>query len=307
MLSLEPEIVQLRDEGRIAAGVAAPLIAQERREIVSLYTDVRVLAWLGVMLVAAGAGIILSKNLDRIGPVAIATVTGMASLACYAYCAWRRAPSRASAHTEFILLLGALLLSADLGYIEHQFHLLGSEWTAHFLLLAIIHGVTAYAFDSGVLLSLSIAALASWFGIERNTTTFVTNNVGTSVRAFACAAVVGAWRFINPRPQFERIFDHYIANLGLWAGLILTFRDETRALGTLIVIVLAVPAIAYGFRKRQEAFVIYPYVYAVIAVTAFVVSPVEDETVVFFFVTVAMIVAIAGLFFLHARFRTVTE
>ncbi|HEX7419194.1 MAG TPA: DUF2157 domain-containing protein [Thermoanaerobaculia bacterium] len=305
MLNLEPELVQLRDAGRITAVAAAPLIAQERRDTISVYAEVRMMAWVGVMLIVTGAGIILSHNLDRIGPVAIAVVVGAASLACYAYCVWRRA----TVHSEFVLLLGALLLSADLGYIEHQFHLLGNEWTAHFLVLAFIHCVTAYYFDSAAVLSLSIAALASWFGIERNIDTFFTDSFATSMRAFACAAVVGAWRFANPRPQFERVFDHFIANLALWGGLILTFHDDTRPVGVLLVIVMAVLVIAYGFRKRQEAFVIYAYVYAVIAVTTLFIGDlfIHDATMTFFFITLVMIAAIVGLFFLHARFRAVTE
>ena len=303
MLNLEAELVQLRDAGRVTAAVAAPLIARERRDIVSVYAEVRMMAWAGVMLIVTGAGIILSHNLDRIGPVAIAVVIGAASLACYAYCVWRRA----TVHSEFVLLLGALLLSADLGYIEHQFHILGSEWTAHFFLLAVIHGATAYYFDSATLLSLSIAALASWFGIERNIDTFFTSSVATSMRAFACAGLVGGWRFVNRRPQFERVFDHFIANLALWGGLILTFQKDTRPAGALLVVVIAVLVIAYGFKKRQEAFVIYAYLSAVVAVTIFVAELIDDETMTFFFITLAMIAAIVGLFVVHARFRKAAE
>jgi hypothetical protein len=233
-------------------------------------------------------------------------VIGAASLACYAYCVWRRA----TVHSEFVLLLGALLLSADLGYVEHQFHLLGSEWTAHFFVLAVIHGATAYYFDSATLLSLSIAALASWFGIERNIDTFFTSSVLTSMRAFTCAAVVGTWRFMNRRTQFERVFDHFIANLALWGGLILTFQRDTRPAGALLVVVMAVLVIVYGFRKRHEAFVIYAYIYGVVAVTIFVVDVIYDnhnDEFMFFFITLTMIAAIVGLFVVHARFRKVTE
>src|SRR5450759_5260251 len=167
VLSRELEIRQLREEGALPAEVADVMIAKERREVVSVYTEVRVLAWAGVMLIVTGVGIIVSKNLDRIGPIAIAAAIGIASAACYGYCV----AQRRSAHrplSDYILLLGALLLSADVGYIEHQFHLLGSEWPRHFLLLAVVHGATAYFFASRTLLSLSIAALASWFGFERN-------------------------------------------------------------------------------------------------------------------------------------------
>ena len=80
MISLEREILDLRDGGVITPDRAAPLIAEERREIVSLYVEIRVVAWLGAMAVAAGVGVIVSKNIDRIGPIAIAVGIGAASL-----------------------------------------------------------------------------------------------------------------------------------------------------------------------------------------------------------------------------------
>jgi len=301
VLSLEPEIVQLRDDGRIAADVAAPLIAEERRQIVSLYTEVRVLAWLGVMLIVTGVGIVVSKNLDRIGPIAIATAIGLASGSCYVDSVWRRAPSRASIVSDSVLLLGALLLSTDVGYIEHHFHILGREWPRHFLWLAIVHGVTAYSFSSAALLSLSIGALAAWLGIERNMTTLFVTSPETAMRAFACAAVVAVWRVANRRPQFERVFDHFIANLALWGGLILTFDDDTRTIGATVVIVLAALTIAYSFRSRAEAFLIYAYIYAVIAIDVLVIP--HGEVAALLYLTLSTTAAIVGLFVLHGRFR----
>ena len=301
MLSLEPEIVQFRDMGRITADAAAPLIAAERREIVSLYAEVRVLAWLGVMLIVTGVGIFVSKNLDRIGPLAVATAIGMASAGCYFDSAWRRAHSRTSVLSDYVLLLAALLLSTDLGYIEHQFHLLGPEWPRHFLLLAIVHGVTAYAFSSAALLSLSIGALAAWLGIERNIDTFFVRSIETAMRAFACAGIVAVWRAANRRREFERVFDHFIATLALWGGLILTFDKDTREMGAPFVIVLAVLTIAHGFRKRAEAFLIYAYIYAVIAVDVWLAP--RDAVAGLLYLTLSTIAAIVGLFVLHRRFR----
>jgi hypothetical protein len=299
MFSLEREIVQL-----LPPGEAAPLIAKERREVVSVYTEVRVLAWAGVMLIVTGVGIIVSKNLDRIGPIAIAVAIGIASAACYGYSvAQRRSPHQTL--SDYILLLGALLLSADVGYIEHQFHLLGSEWPRHFLLLAVVHGATAYFFASRTLLSLSIAALASWFGFERNVDTllFGGNSIETAMRAFTCAGLVAVWRILNRHLDFNRVFDHFVANLGLYGGLLLLTQSDTRFIGAMIVIVLAAMTIAYGFRKREESFVIYAYVYAVIAIDVLVIDPLHGETVILSYLVLSTIAAIVGLFVLHARFR----
>ncbi|MEA2235683.1 MAG: hypothetical protein QOC81_407 [Thermoanaerobaculia bacterium] len=126
MLSLEPELVRLRDGGAIDAATAAPLIAAERRDVVSIYAELRLLVWAGVMIVSIGAGIFISHHLDDIGPLAIAGGIGLAAAACYAWAFWKRR-AQAGLIDEYVLLLGALLASADIGYLEHQFHLLGDN------------------------------------------------------------------------------------------------------------------------------------------------------------------------------------
>src|ERR1700690_3712137 len=166
MLSLEPELAALRDSGALDAKAATSLIDIERRDVVSIYPELRMLTWAGVMLISWGVGLYVSKHLDDIGPLAIAAGIGIASVACYAWSFWKRS-RQASLVDDHVLLLAALLASADVGYIEYHYHLLGSSWPGHFLFLAVLHAATAYFFQSRFVLSLAVAALAAWLGIER--------------------------------------------------------------------------------------------------------------------------------------------
>jgi hypothetical protein len=77
VISLEPELTALGDTG--------VLIARERRDVVSIYPELRLLTWAGVMLISWGVGLYISKHLDDIGPLAIAAVIGLASIACYTW------------------------------------------------------------------------------------------------------------------------------------------------------------------------------------------------------------------------------
>ncbi len=202
MFTIEPEIVQLRENGVIDDDSAARLIAGERREVVSLYGELRFLTWGGVMLIVAGVGVLVSKNLERIGPLSIAVVIAAAAIGCYAYSEWRRRAAKGEGFThslvdDYVLLLAALLLSADIGFIEHQWHLLGANWQRHFLVLAVLHGVTAYIFDSRLVLSLSISSLAAFLGIERNFEKVFDSTTELAVRAFLCSSIVFAWRALD--------------------------------------------------------------------------------------------------------------
>jgi hypothetical protein len=304
VLSLTKEIESLRD--LLGEPATDALLARERREVFSVHAEVRAMAWAGAMLLATAAGILLKNNLERIGPVALAVLIGAAAAACYVW-AWTRR-NRASLVDDYVLLLGALLVSADLGFIETQFHWFGDNWARHFLLLALIHGIGAYRFRSRMLLSLSISALAAWMGVERRQwDIFGNSTTDTSVRAFACAGAVLLWTVLDRRFRhertFDRVFEHFAANLLLWGAFALVFRSETRLPGVLLTILIATGVIAWGFAKRAEAFVLYAFVYAVIAADVLLVDWINGETAAFFVVAISMVVAIVTLVMLHGAFR----
>jgi hypothetical protein len=316
VLSFESELEQLRPT--LGDARADALIARERREVFSIYPELRIAAWSGAMLLATAAGIVLKKNFDRIGPLALAMLIGAAAVACYAWVWWRR--RHATLADDYVLLLGALLLSGDVAFIEQQFHLLDHHWPRHFLMLAIVHGVTAYAYRSKMLLSMSIAALAAWLGIEKRTLDF---DVDLAPRAFLCTGVAIAWREAHRRlalrvipgnegegsraderdPSFLRVFEHFAANFALWGGLTLLSDESTFNLGCLLTIALAAVVMWWGFRQRVEAFVLYAFVYAVISADALVLRHTHDGTLTSLIVLLSMIGAVVVLATIHRRFH----
>jgi len=299
LISLEPELTAFSDTG--------VLIARERRDVVSIYPELRLLTWTGVMLISWGVGLYIAKHLDDIGPLAIAAAIGLASVACYAFAYWKRSRT-ASLVDDYVLLLAALLASADVGYIEHHYHLLGDSWPRHFLFLAILHAVTAYYFQSRFVLSLSIASLAAWLGIERRTVDAIFDAaVETAVRAFLCAAIVAGWRAIDrklrPATTFSSVFDHAAANFAFWGALTLAAHEETRLIGCLFAVLLAAASMLYGRRTRNGTFVIYAWVYGTIAIDIAVLDVIHDAIFNAFYMLISTIAAIVGLFLSHARLR----
>jgi hypothetical protein len=307
MITLEPELALLRGSGAIDAETAAGLIARERREAVSIYPELRILTWAGVMLISTGVGVYIAKHLDDIGPLAIAALIGLAAAGCYAWAYWKRSRT-ASLVDDYVLLLAALLASADIGYIEHHYHLLGNSWPRHFLFLAILHAATAYYFRSRLVLSLAVASLAAWLGIERRSADAIFESpTSTAGRAFLCAAIVVAWRAIDrklrPATTFSSLFDHFATNLAFWGSLILAFKDETRLLGCAIAIVLAAASMLYARRTREGTFVIYAWVYGTIAVDMLVCDALREGVLIAFYMLISTVAAIVGLFLSHARLR----
>jgi hypothetical protein len=303
MLSYEPELERLRPLlGDLSTDA---LLGRERREVFSLHPELRILAWGGAMLLATAASLVLKNNLDRIGPLALAALMAIAAIACYAFVWWRRA--RATLVHDFVLLLGALLVSADVAFVESQFHLLGDAWHRHFLILAVVHGLTAYLYRSRAVLSLSIAAVAAWLGARQTPWGEATDY---SIRAFACALLLLAWRAAHVRfdpkqhlRDFAPSFEHFAANIAFAGAIALMFDDATRILGCLIALAVAAIVIAWGIRTKREMFVLYAFLYAVLAVEVLFAQVVQEEVLIFFFMVVSLIGAIVALFAIHARVR----
>ncbi len=296
MLNLEPEIVELAQSGAIAHDEASRRIAFERRDIFSVHAELRAAAWLGAMLIASAVAIIVSRNFERIGPLAISVAIFAAAAGCYAVSWYRRRRGRESLVDEYVVLLGALLLSAGVGFVEAQYKILGDEAYRHFLVVAVLHAAAAYAFRSRAVLSLSLAAMATWLGFEIEGEKWLS--------LFAAAAIVLVWRALDRNSSFTRTLEHFAANLAFFGALDLTFDDGTRLIGALITLVIAAVVIVYGFRKKHELFVLYAYVYAVIAVDAVIVDALDrDETLVFLYLVISTIAAIVGLIVIHARFK----
>lgn len=315
MLSFESEITRLRP--LLGDRVTDLLTARERREVFTIYPELRILAWIGAMLVASAAGLFVKNNYQRIGPIAIAAIVAIAAVACYVY-VWSRR-RRATIVDDFVLLLGALLVSADVAFVESQFHLLGGGWHRHLLFLAIVHGVTSYLFDSRSVLSLSIGALAGWLGIEQNRIDLIGSSPTMFAgRAFLCALLLIGWRALDRRARplredahdrervdFAPVFEHFASLLALAGAFSLMFESETRSVGCLVTMAVAGVVIAWGLRRKSEPFVLYAFVVAVIAFDVLLITTLasDEAGAIFFILIVSTIAAIGALIAIHANFR----
>jgi hypothetical protein len=293
VLSLENELRDL--------GASETRIAADRREIFSLYYELRVLLYAAVTMIVAGVGLYLKRNLYRIGPLALIAGIAVVAAACYAFVQWRR--SKPSLAHDYLLLLGALLVSADVGYAETQFHMLDDRWSWHLLLLAIFHAASAYWFDSRVLLSVSITSLAAFLGIQPGMDFGLYAGPDLGVRMFICAAILLAWRFANRREPFQNVFHHAIALLALAASLILVFDDSTRWIGFLIAVPLAALTIRWGWTKREFAFLVYGVIALLIAVGNVITEVLDVEAVTLLYFLVSTIGAIVFLFWSRMKMQ----
>ena len=54
-------------------------------KLFSVHWELKIILYLGVMLLSTGVGILIYLNIDTIGHTAIVTIIGLASAACFIY------------------------------------------------------------------------------------------------------------------------------------------------------------------------------------------------------------------------------
>jgi hypothetical protein len=308
MHSLEAELGELRSAAALDEPTVANAIALERRTVFSVFDELRAALYAAVALVVTGVGILVKEHLDRIGPVTLILGLALAAAACYVPAI--RAKLRGAGHStasEYLLLLGALLVSANLGYAESQFHLLGANWSRHLLILTAFHAFTAYALDSRLVLSVALTTLAAWFGIERGSGNiapweFATPQLG--LRALLCAAVILAWRALDQRTnagRFREVFEHFAANLAFW-GVLGWCSDRLpylRIAGVITLLALAAVAVRKALHSGAESFAVYGVGYTALGLSI-VVAEVTDSKLGGATVVLGIVVAAAvALRYLH--------
>jgi hypothetical protein len=311
MHTLEPELRTLHAEGVIDDATAARALARDRGQVFSLHTELRATLYAGVLLVMAGVGIVLARNLERIGPLAIVLAIALIAVACAVPAARARLAGRAVTDAgDYLLLLAVLLCSANLAYAERQFTLLGPWWSWHLLLLAVVHAAVAYAFGSPLVLAASLTALAGWLGVGGtlgDALRFSYSSPELGTRALVCAAVIAAWRYADrcarPDTRFSDVMDHFAANLAFWGAIAWCLEWPWLTAGLPLLAFLSYASVRRGLSAGREAFLVYGVGYAAIGLCAAVLPRTHGITLSLGFALIVVCVAAATLWQLRRRLR----
>ncbi len=311
MHTLVPEIRALHAEGALDDATASRAVALDRGDVFSLFQELRLTMYAGVLLVTGGVGTILARNLERIGPLAIVLAVALAAVACgVPALRAKRADRLLSTPGDYLLLLGVLLVSADLAYAEHEFRMLGPLWSWHLLLLALFHAAVAYVFRSTLVLAAALTALAGWFGVggDFGSTRWLDRSTPElGLRGLACAAVITAWRHGDLRldrgTHFTDTFEHFAINIACIGALAWCRSMPWLAAGLPLLAVIATLAIRRGLATGREAFLVYGVGYGALGICFAVVPRIDGWQTASTFVLLVVCLAAAALWQLRQRVR----
>lgn len=225
---MNPDVAQavprLVERGILPAEPGRRLERVARGELLSVEPELRLVLYLGVLLIVGGVSLLVKENLDHIGPATIAVGLALAAAVPLVWVV-RKAPpfswgEQSSPHLAFdyMLLLGVLLAGADLAYVEWRFTPLGENWPWHLLLMSLFCGGLALRYDSRTLVSLALSSFAAWrgvaVGLKAAVGVFDRSTVSTVVswNALGCGVlfVLLGWGLAKSgrKPHFEPVATH---------------------------------------------------------------------------------------------------
>src|SRR5713226_5106639 len=294
-------------QGTISPEQHAYLSGLSRGEPFSLFLELNVLLYAGVLAFVAGLGWTVSTWSQQLGDVLVLTILSTILAASFWYCfsgapAWSPAETPASSPIfDYVLYLGSLVWSLELAYLENRFHVLSGQLDLYLLASAGLFFFLAYRFDNRFVLSLGLSSLAGWFGL---TISHWSAHQDAAYRGYALlySLLVGVGGALLQRrslkPHFFGTYLNVVANVLFWALLSGVFNRQGYGLWFLALLIACGASLAWGLTRRQFAFVAYAAVYGYVGVSSMFLRGVFDETVVlsYFVLTgVAMLVVLVQI------------
>lgn len=148
------------------------LEAIRTNKVVSLYYELRIILYLGIMLFTAGVGYYAYQNMGEIGHLLCMGLIGAAIIVGFYFITKFAKPYSNTQVTveqvyfDYILILVSLLIISLFAYVQVYFNLVEVliNWTS--FISATILFFMAYRYDNRALLSMGITALAAALGIS---------------------------------------------------------------------------------------------------------------------------------------------
>ena len=164
----------------------------------SLNSELLFFLYISVFLFTSGVGILIYKNIDSIGHLAILAVNFILMLVCF-YFSFKKAKGFSKEEVAFenpvydyLVLAGTILGCISIGYLQYQYTIFGRDFGLVSLFSAAFCFVIAYYFDNKSVLSIAITALATFIGITITPKTLLANEVYSNPQLSYYGLALGA-------------------------------------------------------------------------------------------------------------------
>ncbi|WP_064196823.1 MULTISPECIES: DUF2157 domain-containing protein [Emticicia] len=287
----------------------------------SIYWELRLLLYLGVMFLSSGLGILIYENINTIGHNILIGFIAILSAGCYFYAFKHRKSFTWQENQEtnnlddFALIGGCLTFLTLEGYLQYQYTLFGTSYGIAAFLPAILFLLCAYIFDHRGVLSMGITAFASWVGISITPLRLLKNNDFNSENIIITALFLGfflimiGWGSImkSLKKHFSYTYFLFGGNLAFIAALAGLFTFDYKFIYGLIVALLSFLSIKYARTIHSYLFLLMGVIYGYIAFTYTTFELLPNEIGPYLYMSYFMLSGMGVVFFLIKIKRIVRQ
>ena len=281
-----PLFKKLHAEGLVSDSAVQKAEAFELKPLLSLYWELRLLLYLGILLLTGGLGILVYKNIDSIGHQAVLAFIALITAGSFYYCLRKKAPFSwekirpPDPFFDYILLPGCLSLLIFLGYLQHEYDTFGDHYGLATFIPMMILFISAYYFDHLGVLSLAITNLAAWAGITITPLSILeAGNFADDHLIYTGIILAVILLLIARLTQQRRLKPHFettYANFGIHLFFIATLagiftHDETYGLWFMGLAAFALYGYIQAMARRSFYFILVIVLYFYIALSTVIV------------------------------------
>jgi hypothetical protein len=311
LVTILARLEQWREQSAISPEQQVYLASLCRREPLSVFLELNILLYAGVLAFVAGLGWTVTTWSQQLGDILVVSVLSAILAVCFWYC-FSRAPAWSFAETptptaifDYVLYLGSLVWCVELAYLENRFHVLSGQWDYYLLATAGFFFFLAYRFDNRFVLSLALSSLAGWFGLKISQWSSNPDETYRQCALLYCLLVGIGAAVLQRRGIKRHLFGTYlniVANVLFWALLSGVFNREGYGVWFVALILACGASLAWGLTRPQFAFVAYSAVYGYVGVSSILIRGIHEESVVLGYFVVTAVAMLAALVHIARRF-----
>lgn len=277
----------------------------------SLYWEIKIILYLGVLLLSSGIGILVYKNINTIGHQAILFFTALISSSCFYYCFKKKLPfslqkvESPNSFFDYILLLGCLTFILFLGYLQFKYSVFGTRFGVATFVPMVVLFFTAYYFDQLSILSMAITNLAAWVGLVVTPVKILNGNDFYSNTLIITALLLGVALIItgfatkskNIKAHFEFTYTNFGAHIFYIACIAAMLKFDIPHIIWLIIMA----GVSYFFylkavKEKSFYFLLILTLYLYVGLTIVVISMISfTNEGAFYFTFLYFILSAIGL------------
>ncbi|TDO83166.1 putative membrane protein DUF2157 [Flavobacterium chryseum] len=268
----------LLDKNLITENQYQEIAAYRNLNIFSLNAELKFFLYLSVLLFTSGVGVLIYKNIDSIGHIALLSILFIIICVCFYYC-FKNSKGFQKTETafehpvlEYLVLAANILTCIFIGYLQFQYKPFGTHYGLATLIPTIVSFFCAYYFDNKSVLTIAITGLAAYVGLSvtpqdlLNNTNFYEDQT-LSYSAIILGVLLILWTIYSSRIQLKThftiiylTFALHIISIASISSLIDYFED---IIWLFFVIVLAASCY-YFYKISHELKAISLYVFMIL-------------------------------------------